>query len=311
MADVIAALLPVFFALAVGYLCGKTRIVDNRHVESLNTVVMSVALPIALFVILAGAQRTDVVEHGTVAAAVLVVMAATYGIFYALQRVAFRQRSDVAAVDSLTVGFPNTAAVGLPIADAVLGRTGALAVAVSLAVGAITLSPLTIVLVERASSGAGARKPSIGPALLKALRTPVVIAPILGIAWSLSGLPFPALAGTTLREIGNLTAGLALFVTGLVLSAQRLPITVDTTLATLASVVLRPVLALGVVALFHLGGPMAEEIIVLMAVPSGFFGVLLAVGRHVPSTTAGPALFYSTVLSALTLTAVILLLASR
>ncbi len=61
--DAVTALAPVFFALAVGYAAGRFRIIDNVHVDGLNTLVMKIALPLVLFTILAGSQRADIVEH--------------------------------------------------------------------------------------------------------------------------------------------------------------------------------------------------------------------------------------------------------
>ena len=43
------ALVPVFFVMFLGYLAGARGIIDNRHVASLNVLVMTFALPAALF----------------------------------------------------------------------------------------------------------------------------------------------------------------------------------------------------------------------------------------------------------------------
>ncbi|MFK3669391.1 AEC family transporter [Leifsonia aquatica] len=315
--NIAQGLLPVFFALAVGYGAGRLRIVDNQHVGGLNTIVMTIALPIALFSILAGAERADVVEHGAVAGVILLVMAIVYGGVYLLQRFSYKAGPAAAAVQALTVAFPNTAAVGLPIAGAVLGRTGELAVAVSLAVGGITLSPLTIAVLNRdqparsaadGSQKGGRHRPSRSVAFTRALASPVVIAPILGISWCLAGIPFPSLLNATLSEIGGVTAGLALFVTGLVLSAQHLALTGEVVVSTLIADLVRPALALLAIRLIGLTGPMAAEVLVLMAVPSGFFGLLLALSHNLTVRAPGPTLFYSTVLSIATLAGVILAL---
>jgi len=316
--NIAAGLLPVFFALAVGFVAGKSGFIDSKHVDGFNTLVMKIALPIALFTILASAKRSDVIEHSSMAGAVLLVMGLTYLGTYVLQRRAYGETTASSAIQALTVAFPNTAAVGLPIADAVLGRTGGLAVAISLAVGSIALSPVTIVIVGRASSGpaapqsAGASQTKAGSGILKAvggaLRTPVVIAPIVGLIWSFVGLPFPTLLDQTLTEVGGLTAGLALVLTGLVLSTQQLKPTGNVVVSTLIGDIIRPLLAIAVVKVFGLGGPMAAEIVLLMAVPSGFFGVLLALSHRVDPKVAGPTLFYSTILSIGTLAAVIVLL---
>jgi len=51
------ALLPVFFVLALGYTAGKLRLIDNRNVSSLDTLVMEIALPVSLFTSLASSSR--------------------------------------------------------------------------------------------------------------------------------------------------------------------------------------------------------------------------------------------------------------
>lgn len=306
--DAVTALAPVFFALAVGYAAGRFRIIDNVHVDGLNTLVMKIALPLVLFTILAGSQRADIVEHAGLALVVLVVMGGTYLVVFLLQKTAHKRDTAVAAVQALTVAFPNTGALALPIAESVLGPTGELAVAVSLAVGALTLSPLTITLLELRNAGSGSAGRRAVRAFGKAVATPVVVAPAVGLVWSLAGIPLPSLLSTTLNEIGGLTAGLALFVTGLVLSSQRLTLTGEIVSGVLIADIARPLFAMGVVAAVGMSGMMAAEVVLLMAVPSGFFGVLIALARKVPAGAAGPTLFYSTVLSAATLPAVILLL---
>jgi len=78
--------------------------------------------------------------------------------------------------------------------------------------------------------------------------------------------------------------------------------------STLIGDLIRPVLAVAAVIVFGLHGAMAAEIVLLMAIPSGFFGVLLALSDRINPTVAGPTLFYSTLLSIGTLSAVIVLL---
>jgi predicted permease len=310
-------LLPVFFALAVGYFAGRMKIIANTHVEALDTLVMSFALPIALFTILAGSRRSDVLQHSAFALAAVSVMVAVYAGMFFVQRGLFHQTSQTAAIMALTVAYPNSAAIGLPLADSVLGGTGRLAVAVLLAVGSITISPTTIAILDKsippAPVGAGsdaappARRVGTARAIALALRNPIVIAPIAGIVWCLIGLPFPYLAESTLSAVGDITGGVALILTGLVLSTQRLSITPNVGVSAIVADVVRPLLALLAVKLFAITGPMAAETVLLLAVPSGFFGVLLAIAHHDDARLPGATLFYSILLSAATLSVVILL----
>jgi malonate transporter len=43
IADIADALLPVSFVMALGFLAGKRRIIDNRNVGSINSLVMGLA----------------------------------------------------------------------------------------------------------------------------------------------------------------------------------------------------------------------------------------------------------------------------
>ncbi len=307
--NIAEGLLPAFFALGVGFAAGKAHLVDNTRIGALNTIVMTIALPIALFAILAGADRDDVISHLAVAGAVAAVMAVVFASVYLLHRRA-QVFAASAAVPALTVAFPNTAAIGFPLADATLGPTGALAVAVSLAVGGLTISPVTIAILEGSSRPrptthvVRARLKTFGKALL----TPVVIAPFLGVMWSLAGIPFPELAVKTLGEVGGITSGLALIVTGLVLSAQPLGLTWSAAIDSVIANIGRPLLAVGFVLLVGMTGDMAKETVLLLAVPSGFFGVLLGLAHGADPASAGRTLFYSTLLSLVTVPATIAIL---
>ncbi|WP_349427832.1 AEC family transporter [Microbacterium sp. LWS13-1.2] len=303
----VEALAPVFFVIALGWGCGRWRLIDNVDVSSLNTLVMQIAIPVALFAILASSSRTDLLGHAPMAAVVLLAMTVVYaGVFVMGRR--HHGRSSDAAIQALTVAFPNAAAVGLPLADTVMGPTGALTVAVTLAVGSVTLSPVTILLVQRDSGSAadGGASPRLSArAVAVALAKPIVIAPLLGLVYSLSGVPLPHVVDATLSEIGMVSAGLALFLTGLVLSAQRIEITAGAVVSTIVSVLVRPAIAYALALAFALPPAATADAVLIMAVPAGFFGVLLGLSLGAKSALAGTTLLLSTVLAAVTLPLVI------
>src|SRR6185369_2280817 len=88
-----------------------------------------------------------------------------------------------AALQALTIAYPNLAGVGLPIVAAVIGPGGTVPIAVALAAGSILITPLSLILVEvdtATSSGAtGTSWSRISKAFGKALSRPVVLAPAL------------------------------------------------------------------------------------------------------------------------------------
>ena len=154
---------------------------------------------------------------------------------------------------------------------------------------------------------------STGRRFLKALgisvRKPIFVGPVLGLIWALIGIPMPDLLGTTLREIGGVAAGVALFLTGLILSAQAIRITGNVVISTLIKTVGQPLIGLLVVLLLNVPEPYASQALLLLAIPGGFFGILFGLNYKVRPAVAGSTLVLSSLVSVVTLSIAILLLA--
>lgn len=301
---ILASLAPVFLVMALGYVAGRSKDFDNHNIGSLNALVMDFALPAALFTAMAQASRQAMIEQAPLAGVLLATMLAVYALTYVLQIRLFKSDRRESAMIALTASGPNVGSAGLPIVAALFSKSASISVAVAVAVAAIVLTPLSLLLLERAEDAG--RKPL---AIVKdALLKPIVIAPVLGCVGSFAGLPLPPLLDATLTLVGQGASGTALFLTGLVLSAQPVRLTGNVWLATAFKNVLQPLLA-AMLALPLLDGAETRIAVMLMAVPSGAFGVLFAVGYNVASAQIGAMLIASTVASTVTLTVVILLTA--
>lgn len=135
-----------------------------------------------------------------------------------------------------------------------------------------------------------------------------MLAPALSIALALSELPLGRVLEASLMLIGHAAAGVALFLTGLILSAQPFRLDWRIVAATWAADIVRPLLRAAVVWHLPLAGEVARTAILIAAVPSGFFGILFAVSYRLDSATPGSMVFASTVLSAVTLAIAIVML---
>lgn len=301
---IVMALAPVFFVLLLGYAAGKFHVVDNHQVDGFNALVMDFALPAALFAATASASRHEMIEQAPLFLVFGLTMLILYAAWYwAVRRFSGVSRAD-ASLQALTIGFPNLAGVGLPILSSVLGPAGTVPVAVALASGSILISPITLIVAEMTAGkahGAEMSSAQILAAVRRALTKPVVLAPAAGIFLALSGLELDSLAEACLSLIGNSAAGVALFLTGLVLSAQPFRLDRKVVAATAASNIVRPLLAVAVVYFFPITSNAARTAILLAAVPSGFFGILFAVNYRLDSATAGSMVIASTVFSVATM----------
>lgn len=309
---ILLALAPVFFVLALGFAAGKRRIVDADQIGGLNALVMSFALPAALFVATASASRSEMLEQAPLFAIFGAVMLAIWLASYFLRRIVGRASSADASLQALTIAYPNLAGVGLPIVSAVIGPSGTVPIAVALAAGSILITPLSLILIEVNSAKAGEASGTSTSRMLRAfahaLTRPVVWAPALGIVFSLADFNLGAVPEGCLMLIGQAAAGVALFLTGLILSVQSFHLDRKVLLATGMADIVRPLLTAAVVLVLPLPSEAAKTAILLGTIPSGFFGILFAVNYRLDSATPGSMVLASTVFSIMTIAIAIALL---
>jgi len=274
------ALVPIFAGLLLGYFAGLWRRMDNQNVRTLITFVMSFAIPCSLFLAIASTPRAALREQ----AAAGLALAFVYAVLYAVSFVWTRFRENLNASDSsvvaLTVGFPNSAAVGLPLLASVFGSRATVTVATSLAIGSITVSPITLAILERSRrgsaglSGNSSALRQITLSLIHSCKRPIVWAPLLGLAFSCADLTLPSFIHRSLAVMGSAADGSALVLTGLVVSAQKFEIRGNTLIAVLLKNALQPAIALGICMLIHLNIEQTRYVTLISAMPCGFFGVV-------------------------------------
>jgi len=292
----------VFFVMILGFAAGLTKDIDNRNIGSLNALVMDFALPAALFTAMAQTPREAMIGQANLALALLLAMLIVFTAAFVIETRLFGTDRRESALSALTASAPNVGSAGLPVIAAVFSRSASVSVAVAVAIAGIVMTPLSLVLLEAAGPG----ERSVSKIVRGALVKPIVIAPVLGLLLSLGGISLPSLLDSGLTLVGQGASGAALFLTGLVLSAQPFRFNMNVGVGAVLKNIVQPALA-GALALLLLQGAEARVAVVLMAVPSGAFGVLFAIRYGVQSAQIGTTLIVSTVASALTVAASIVL----
>lgn len=301
-------LIPVFFVLGFGVYAGLRGRIDNRNTAAINVLLMHFALPCSLFLGIARSSLPLLRSQLPLLAVLVFAMALTYGLQFFLSRRVFGRPVQEAAVGSLTSAFANNVAVGLPLLVSLYGSAGLTAVTFGILVGALLLSPLTLVMLERES---GASTPHLQQrflsACLSSLRRPVVLAPLAGLLFLMLGFKIPPFLGGSLDLIGKCTVGLALFLTGLLLSAQPFRLSPAVLAGVFSKSVAQPAFVLTFIILFHLRVDLGREALLLSVLPAGFFGTVFGARYGVSSAEMNSVLVLSTVLSVVTLPAAYLL----
>jgi malonate transporter and related proteins len=309
---ILNSLAPVFFVLGLGYAAGLRKIVDNKNVHSINIMLMNFALPCALFLAIARTSSKVLVQQYRLVLALALAMILIYALTWILQRQLFHLLPGEAAVQSLTVAFSNNVAVGLPLLISMYGPEGTVAVAAGIGVGAIVISPITLVILESGTEKALTMSVNtrLLYAVLQSCKRPIVWAPLVGMAFSLLAIPIPDVAGRMLNLIGQATAGVALFLTGLILSAQPFRLEGNAITGVILKNIVQVALMFAFVRLFGVPAPAARQGVLLAAVPAGFFGTVFGARYGVASVEASSTLIASTVFSVVTLSLIIYLTAA-
>lgn len=305
---IVHALAPIFVIMLLGFWAGKAKMVDNQNVSLLNIFVMDFALPAALFSATVQTPWAGIVHQSPLIIVLALSMWITWGAIYFLATRVFHKSPQDAAVLTLTVALPNYAALGLPILGSVLGEwpSTSLSVAVSIACGSVLMTPFCLLVLERekarAAGGNSGSSLAMLPVLMwRSVKKPIVLGPLLGVVLSACGIKMPDLLLASIKPLGLAATAAALFLTGVILSARRLKINTMVIIASIATMLVQPLIAWGVVAILGLHGSVAITAVLMVALSAGFFGVVFGNRFGVQSPDAEAVLLISSVLCILTL----------
>ena len=277
----LTVLLPVFFVLGLGYFAGHAKKFDADQVAGLNDLVLDYAFPAMMFVATVKTPRDELLSEGSYALALLV---AFVGLFLAVVLVStrlLRHSLGEATLQANLASFPSVGFFGPPIFQGLFGPSSLVSIAFASTLSAVTMIPLTLVLLEihhqRTTRGEGQRVSSlIVQSLANTLKKPMVWAPLIGVALVLAGARVPPLIGNMLMLIGSSTSGASIFLAGLIIAAYEIRLNGEVIANALVKMVAQPLLMVLLVAALKVGNPLADEGIVVCAIPTAVFAPLLA-----------------------------------
>src|ERR1700688_4779850 len=183
-----AALLPVFFVLALGYAAGKFNAFDADQSAGLSKLALSFALPASLFVSMTDIPRDLLLQQGRLVLALILAHAGLFIAAWIALGLVKPLRGTPAIIYALMLSTSATPVFGLAVLKPILGPTSAGAVGlVALAIN-LTVPPAVILLEMDAAAkhqqdATDSSKPSaILTGLNAGLKSPLLWAPIIGIA---------------------------------------------------------------------------------------------------------------------------------
>jgi hypothetical protein len=302
MLSILSIVAPIFALMASGYAARKIGVMGQPAVAELNRFVVYLALPALLFDVMAHASWNDLAQPGFIGAFGLacgLVFYATVG----CSLLAGRSLAS-ASIEGLLGAYANTAYIGFPVLLMVYGRDSLVPVTIASIITVCILFASAIVLIEIGSQSE--RRPlRLALKVAKSLsRNPLLIAPVLGVAYGATGLGVPAAADTFLKLLGGAASPLALVVLGLFLADPK-PVAAGDTRAALAlaavKLLVQPTLTWGLAIALSVPPRLAAMAVLLAALPTGTGPFMLAEYYRLPAVVTSAVILISTLGALITL----------
>jgi len=277
----ITVLLSVFFVLGLGYFAGRAKKFDADQVAGLNELVLDYALPAMMFVATVKNARSQLLSQGPYALALLIAFVGLFLIMVLVSTRVLHHSLGEAALQANLASFPSVAFFGPPIFQGLFGASSLASIALAATLSAITIVPLTLVLLEihRQHAAADEVRPVsslILQSLANTLKQPMVWAPLIGVAIVLVGVHVPQVFDNMLTLIGSTTSGVSIFLAGLIIAAYKIKLNGEVIGNALVKMIAQPLLMALLVTVLGVANPLAREGILVCAIPTAVFAPLLA-----------------------------------
>ena len=267
---------------------------------------MLYALPLLLFSGILATPLPELARSTGVFIWITVGMGGGFVLVFAVSRFVFRSDAKLAALRALAIAGPAVPFVGVPVLGVLFPVQADLAVAAGSLVMNLIQVPLALVfLVGRGgdAKGGAARSPLavIGGSIVNAIRQPVVWAPVLAFVLLLAGLDMPRDLKGSFTLLGQATGGVALFAVGAVLYAQKVSVSIPVIANVLVKNIILPGAVLAAMLALAIPGAERQLVVVTLAIPTGSIAVIFAVEYKTGEQEMASTLFWSTILSVLTM----------
>jgi len=296
----VGALVPVFFVLALGFFAGKRNAFDADQAAGLSKLAVSYALPASLFVGMTSIPKDLLLQQGQLVLALILSHAGLFLLAWACLRFVKTLSATAAIIYALMLSTSATPVFGLAVLQPLLGPTSAGAVGlVALAIN-LTVPPAVILLEMDAASkqqqiaASSTKQNPVLTGLSSGLQSPLLWAPILGVAIVLAGYHLPRVVASSFELIGSATSGVAVFAVGLVLAAHPVSLSRAVFVGTLGRITLQSAVLFALLHLLHVVSPFAREALVCCSFPLATVVVLFAARYKSSEAESASMLLFST-----------------
>jgi len=305
--SLISAFEPIWILTAVGYACRRWGLLGEAAASVLGRFVFHLAMPAALFLALSKMSLTHFANRSLIAFAASTVL--VIGTGWLVAGPLFGRKSGERPIWGMAAGYVNSANLGIPIAQQVLGSISFLAEVVLVQV--LVVTPVILIALDRHSDPAG--RVRLRRIASLPLRNPVILASVLGVCVAETGVRTPGFAADSLHLLASAAVPVALIALGaslhreVAVTAARAEVWVIAAL----KLAVQPGIALLVGLALGLAHPQLLAVVVCAGLPTAQNTFIFAQEYGVASALASRAVMVTTTLSLATLAAAVALLGPR
>jgi malonate transporter and related proteins len=305
LSGLVAALLPVFFVLALGYVAGKRNAFTPDQAAGLSKLAVSFALPASLFVSMTDIPRTLLLQQGRLVLALILAHVGLFFVAWAVLQFIPSLRGTPAILNALMLSTSATPVFGLAVLQPILGSTAAGAVGlVALSINLVVPASVVLLEVDAAKHSTTTMNRSSSNPVLTGLgsgfKSPLLWGPIVGLAIVIAKIPLPRAAAACFELIGSTTSGVAVFAVGLVLAAHAFQFSRVVFLGTLGRLTVQNLVLLALLHLLHVNSPFTREALICCSFPLATVVVLFAARYRSSESETASMLLLSTLSLAIT-----------
>lgn len=289
-------ILPIFVIMFLGYWAGKEGVFKTEDSKVLNKLVLTYALPAALFVSIVKADSAMLFDDLKLTIVSLVVITGMFLWSYFSCYKFFKHTKSEAAVCALISGSPTIGFLGFAILEPIYGATattGLVVAIVSIVVNAVNI-PIGMSLMNHGKGNKQGTKK--GNPVIDALKEPVCWAPILAVILVLLDIKFPAILDPNFELIAKANSGVAVFAAGLTLSGMKFQMDKEVVYNAIQKLVLMPAALLIVGMLFHMEADKLQMMVLAGALPPAFSGIIIGNQNQLYERTGTSSLAFSILL---------------
>ncbi len=212
---------PIFLIMGIGFALGKTKLLDRSHIGGFATFVLYLALPSLILKAFSTGTFSSTFNPVFIVAYMLGSFA-TLALGFVIYRLVLKKSFSISALNSFGGSISNSAFIGYPLLLQTFDHPPINAFTMILTVESAMILPTSLLLLELASNQGNGH--SIGRSLLgigkRLITNPVIVAIVLGILISTTGLNLPNVLNQSINLLAQAAAPVALVFIGATLASS-------------------------------------------------------------------------------------------